>query len=158
MRNSAHILSALCISTLFAFPAVAKNAVMMTLPDKRVAVISEGDLEPASIGSYTVALYKDDGLIDYLGGGIFPRDGSVFDDNGKPRISFADITGDGNPEMIVAKLTAGSGNYLDVDVLKLNDSAVERVLNFSSDTKKDLLLEAKRAFVQENEQINKGAP
>lgn len=131
---------------------------MMTLPDKRVAVISEGDLEAASIGSYTVALYKDDGLIDYLGGGIFPRDGSVFDDNGKPRISFADITGDGNPEMIVAKLTAGSGNYLDVDVLKLNDSAVERVLNFSSDTKKDLLLEAKRAFGQENEQINKGAP
>lgn len=131
---------------------------MMTLPDKRVAVISEGDLEPASIGSYTVALYKDDGLIDYLGGGIFPRDGSVFDDSGKPRISFADITGDGNPEMIVAKLTAGSGNYLDVDVLKLNDTAVERVLNFSSDTKKDLFIEAKRAFSQENEQINKGTP
>ncbi|MBX8803015.1 PliI family lysozyme inhibitor of I-type lysozyme [Pseudochrobactrum asaccharolyticum] len=131
---------------------------MMTLPDKRVAVISEGDLEPASIGSYTVALYKDDGLIDYLGGGIFPRDGSVFDDSGKPRISFADITGDGNPEMIVAKLTAGSGNYLDVDVLKLNDTAVERVLNFSSDTKKDLFIEAKRAFTQENEQINKGTP
>lgn len=130
----------------------------MTLPDKRVAVISEGDLEPASIGSYTVALYKDDGLIDYLGGGIFPRDGSVFDDSGKPRISFADITGDGNPEMIVAKLTAGSGNYLDVDVLKLNDTAVERVLNFSSDTKKDLFIEAKRAFTQENEQINKGTP
>jgi hypothetical protein len=97
-------------------------------------------------------------LIDYLGGGIFPRDGSVFDDSGKPRISFADITGDGNPEMIVAKLTAGSGNYLDVDVLKLNDTAVERVLNFSSDTKKDLFIEAKRAFTQENEQINKGTP
>ena len=131
---------------------------MMTLPDKRVAVISEGDLEPASIGSYTVALYKDDGLIDYLGGGIFPREGSVFDDSGKPRISFGDITGDGNPEMIVSKLTAGSGNYLDVDVLKLNDSVVERVLNFTSDTKKDLLIEAKRAYSQENEQLNKSAP
>ncbi|MDM7852769.1 PliI family lysozyme inhibitor of I-type lysozyme [Pseudochrobactrum kiredjianiae] len=158
MRYSAHIISVICISALSAFPASAKNAVMMTLPDKRVAVISEGDLEPASIGSYTVALYKDDGLIDYLGGGIFPREGSVFDDSGKPRISFGDITGDGNPEMIVSKLTAGSGNYLDVDVLKLNDSVVERVLNFTSDTKKDLLIEAKRAYSQENEQLNKSAP
>ena len=158
MRYSAHIISLICISALSTFPASAKNAVMVPLPDKRIAVISEGDLEPASIGSYTVALYKDDGLIDYLGGGVFPRDGSVFDDNGKPRISFADITGDGNPEIIIAKLTAGSGNYLDVDVLKLNDSTVERVLNFASDTKKDLLIEAKRAYSQQNEEINKSSP
>lgn len=146
MRYSAHIISVICISALSAFPAMAKDGVMVPLPDKRIAVISEGDLETASIGSYTVTIYKDDGLIDYLGGGVFPRDGSVFDDSGKPRVSFADITGDGNPEMIIAKLTAGSGNYLDVDVLKLDDSTVERVLNFASDTQKDLLIEAKRAY------------
>ena len=155
MRYSKQILTAALVSTLLVAPASARNAVMMTLPDKRIAVISEGDLEPASIGSYTVALYKDDGLIDYLGGGIFARDGSVFGDKGEPRVSFADITGDGNPEMIIAKLTAGSGNYLDVDVLKLGDSTVERLLNFASDTKKDLLIEAKRAYSQQQQNLKK---
>ncbi|HWD13373.1 PliI family lysozyme inhibitor of I-type lysozyme [Pseudochrobactrum sp. sp1633] len=155
MRYSAQIVTAALASTLLVAPASAKNAVMVPLPDKRIAVISEGDLESASIGSYTVALYKDDGLIDYLGGGIFARDGSVFDDSGKPRVSFADITGDGNAEMIISKLTAGSGNYLDVDVLKLSDATVERVLNFASDTKKDLLIEAKRAYSQQDQSLKK---
>ncbi|MDP8249643.1 PliI family lysozyme inhibitor of I-type lysozyme [Pseudochrobactrum saccharolyticum] len=155
MQYSKQILTAALVSTLLVAPASARNAVMMPLPDKRIAVISEGDLEPASIGSYTVALYKDDGLIDYLGGGIFARDGSVFGDKGEPRVSFADITGDGNPEMIIAKLTAGSGNYLDVDVLKLGDSTVERVLNFASDTKKDLLIEAKHAYSQQQQNLKK---
>ena len=154
MRYS-HILAAFGASILFASPVLADGGVVVPLPDKRVAVISKGDLEPASIGSYTVALYKDDTLIDYLGGGIFSRDGSVFDDSGKPYVEFADITGDGNPEMIVSKLTAGSGNYLDVDVLKLNDASVERVLNFSSDTKKDLLQEAKKAYTEQNQDAKK---
>lgn len=155
MRYSTYIMAAFGASVLFLSSAMAEDGVLVSLPDKRVAVISKGDLEFASIGSYTVALYKDDTLIDFIGGGVFPRDGSVFDDNGKPSVEFADITGDGNPEMIISKLTAGSGNYLDVDVLKLTDVAVERVLNFSSDTNKKIIEEAKQAYQKQGKDTKK---
>src|SRR6516164_3546261 len=93
-------------------PAMAKHGVIITLPDRRVAVLSEGDLEGASIGSYSVAVFKDRSLINFEAGAVCSRDGSIFENNGRPRVKFADIAGDGTQELIVSKLTAGSGNYL----------------------------------------------
>ncbi|CDG21086.1 conserved exported protein of unknown function [Xenorhabdus poinarii G6] len=127
MRIS-NIIKTIAISTLLTLslstPASAREGKLINLPDKRFAVLSTGDLESASIGSYSIAIFKDKELIDFVTGAIFERDGSVFEDNGHPRINFADIDGDGVKELIVSKLTAGSGRYLEVDALKVSEKNV----------------------------------
>ncbi|MBD2811451.1 PliI family lysozyme inhibitor of I-type lysozyme [Xenorhabdus sp. Vera] len=112
-------------------PVIAKNGTLIHLPDTRFAVLSVGDLENASVGSYSIAVFKDKELIDFETGGIFSRDGSVFDDSNKPRITFADIDGDGSKELVVSKLSAGSGNYLEVDALKITDKNVKLLVRIN---------------------------
>ncbi|MBC8950901.1 PliI/PliC-like inhibitor of I-type lysozyme [Xenorhabdus ehlersii] len=76
------------------------------------------------------------------------RDRSVFEDNGTPRIKFADIDGDGAKELIVSKLTAGSGNYLEVDALKISKKNVKLLtriyINGNNDPIKSLHAVCKR--------------
>ena len=91
----------------------------MTLPDGRTAVIAAGDLEAASIGSYSVTIFKDAQLGDFVAGIVRPRDGTVFEDKGAPRVQFADIDQDKKPELLVTMLSAGSGNYQNVDAFKI---------------------------------------
>ncbi|PHM29247.1 PliI family lysozyme inhibitor of I-type lysozyme [Xenorhabdus budapestensis] len=117
----------------------AKDGTLINLPDKKFAVISVGDLESASIGSYSIAVFKDQKLTDFSTGAIFSRDGSLFEDNGKPRVMFADIDDDGAKELIVSKLTAGSGNYLEVDALKITDKNVKLLTRINTDSKNDLI-------------------
>lgn len=78
-------------------------------------------------------------LLDFIAGGVFSRDGSIFQDNGKPRVEFTDINGDGNKELIVSQLTAGSGNYLRVDAFSLGPDSINKVLSIQSDTKSDYI-------------------
>ncbi|WP_228005672.1 PliI family lysozyme inhibitor of I-type lysozyme [Xenorhabdus sp. BG5] len=145
-------MKAIVISTLITLmlpiPASAREGKLIKLPDKRFAILSEGDLENASIGSYSIAIFKDKDLIDFETGGVFERDGSVFEDNGTPRIKFADIDGDGAKELIVSKLTAGSGNYLEVDALKITKKNVKLLtriyINGSNDPIKPLRATCKR--------------
>ncbi|WP_443255987.1 PliI family lysozyme inhibitor of I-type lysozyme [Xenorhabdus sp. IM139775] len=113
------------ITLLLSAPAGARDGKLIKLPDKRFAVLSIGDLESASIGSYSIAIFKDKDLTDFETGAVFERDGSVFEDNGNPRVTFADIDGDASKELIVSKLTAGSGNYLEVDALKITQKNVK---------------------------------
>ncbi|WP_244183365.1 PliI family lysozyme inhibitor of I-type lysozyme [Xenorhabdus kozodoii] len=113
------------MTLLLSTPVSAREGKLIKLPDKRFAVLSIGDLESESIGSYSIAVFKDKDLSDFETGGVFERDGSVFEDNGTPRITFADIDGDGSKELIVSKLTAGSGNYLEVDALKITQKNVK---------------------------------
>jgi hypothetical protein len=101
------IVTSACAAMLLPVPAFARDGVAITLPDKWVAMLSEDDLEPASIGSCSIAVFKDRDLVDFVVGAVFSRDGSFFQDNGKPRAEFADITGDGTKDLILAKLTAG---------------------------------------------------
>lgn len=103
----------------------AHNGKMITLPDSRVAVIANGDLESASIGSYSIAIYTDNNLFDFVAGAIFSRDGSIFMDNGEPRIEFIDMDGDGKEDLVITKLTAGSGTYLEVDVVSITDNSIK---------------------------------
>ena len=128
--------------------AMAREGVAMALPDKRVAVLSEGDLEPSSIGSYSVTLYSDDSFADFIAGAVFSRDGSVFDDNGKPRVQFADITGDGHPSMIIEGLTAGSGNHLQVDALRIDSTGLRKLISIKSSTSADVIAQLKAACKQ----------
>jgi len=126
-------------------PVMAKDGVALALPDQRVAVLSEGDLEAASMGSYTVAVFKDAQLLDFDAGAVFSRNGTIFRDDGKLRVKFADITGDGNQALIVSKLTAGSGNYLEVDALRIEAGSVRLLTRIQTDTHHDEIVELKAA-------------
>nr|WP_319926369.1 MULTISPECIES: PliI family lysozyme inhibitor of I-type lysozyme [unclassified Xenorhabdus] len=126
-------LIALSLST----PAIAKDGTLINLPDKRFAVLSVGDLESESIGSYSIAVFKDKDLTEFETGAVFSRDGSVFDDSNKPRVTFADINGDGSKELIISKLSVGSGNYLEVDALKITDKNVKLLTRININGKND---------------------
>lgn len=127
------------VLVLFCTNAYAEHGVSVPLANDYVAVISQGDLESASIGTYSVAIFKDKTLQDFITGAIFTRDGSIFKDNGAPRVELVDVTGDGKNEIIVTSLTAGSGNYVQVDALGFNESTkeIKLVKRIQSDTKKN---------------------
>ncbi|AYA39962.1 PliI family lysozyme inhibitor of I-type lysozyme [Xenorhabdus nematophila] len=135
------IMTAIAISSLIALSlstqAIAKDGTLINLPDKRFAVLSVGDLESASIGSYSIAVFKDKDLTEFETGRVFARDGSVFDDSNKPRIVFADINNDGSKELVVSKLSAGSGNYLEVDALQITDKNVKLLARINIKGKND---------------------
>ncbi len=135
-------------------PVIAKNGTLIHLPDTRFAVLSVGDLENASVGSYSIAVFRDKELIDFETGGIFSRDGSVFDDSNKPRITFADIDGDGSKELVVSKLSAGSGNYLEVDALKITDKNVKLLVRININGKNDPI-KSLRALCKRGECVEK---
>lgn len=136
-----------CVFVFATHAAVARDGVVVTLPDQKFAVISEGDKEGRSIGSYSIAIFKDKYLNEFVTGAIFSRDGSIFTDAGEVRAEFADITGDGEKELIVSKLTAGSGDYLEVDALKLQPEAIELISRIQTTTKKDKIAELKSAYL-----------
>lgn len=142
------LLSTILIAIAIVHPAEARNGFVLRLPDNRVAVLSEGDLEPASVGSFSITVFTSDDLSEFMTGGVFARDGSFLDNMGKPYVSFADITGDGKPELLVLSLTAGSGNYLSVQVLDISDNPVRSVVTFNTDTKHDVEKEAKAAYAK----------
>ncbi|WP_426577610.1 PliI family lysozyme inhibitor of I-type lysozyme [Xenorhabdus stockiae] len=124
---------------LLSYPAFAKDGVLINLPDKKFAVISVGDLESASIGSYSIAVFQDSELTEFTTGAVFSRNGSIFEDDGKPRTTFADIDGDGSKELIISKLTAGSGNYLEVDALKITDKDVKLLTRINTNSTNNII-------------------
>lgn len=83
------------------------------LPDGRVAVVAEGDLEPRSIGSYSVRIYgaRNEQAVtdDFLGGVIRPRNGTI------EQVVLADVHGDGSLELIVVIRNVGTGSFLSAD-------------------------------------------
>ncbi len=60
MKLRTWLLIPIICSPFWGSTAIAKNGVAIPLPDKRVAVLSEGDLESASVGTYSVAIFKND--------------------------------------------------------------------------------------------------
>ena len=83
------------------------------LPDSRVAVIAEGDMEPRSIGSYSIRLYGAGNpktpTDDFQGGIIRARDGIIL------KTVLVDIDVDGIPELVVVIQCVGTGGYLSAD-------------------------------------------
>ena len=80
------------------------------LPTGQVVVVAEGDLEPRSIGSYTVRVYSNSQpeypTDDFLAGLVKERDGTVED------VLFADVNGDGIKDIVVTMRCVGTGSYL----------------------------------------------
>jgi len=87
----------------------------------RVAV-AEGELEPRSVGSYTLRAYAaSDPRFPYdrfIAGIVRPRDGSP------ERILFSDLDHDGHPEIIVVIRSAGSGDFLCVEAFHLRGTTL----------------------------------
>lgn len=117
-------IAAFMVAALIAAPALADGGQMLRLPDGRVAVVTQGALEAASIGSYSVVIFKNAQLTDFVAGIVRPRDGSLFDDQGRARVSFTELAGDGRPAMILTFVSAGSGGYLSVDALRVGREGI----------------------------------
>lgn len=96
---------------------------------KGIAVVAEGDLEPRSIGSYSLRLYaKNDPAFpydDFIAGIVRPRDGSI------ESIRFADLDRDGVPEIIVVMRAAGSGGFLSADAFHFQASSLTLLTSVS---------------------------
>jgi len=95
------------------------------LPGGRVAVVAEGDLEPRSIGSYSVRIYTGRSerfpTDDFVCGLIRERDGSV------EAVNLADIDGDGTAEIVVILRCVGTGGYLSADALSVKGGQLRLV-------------------------------
>lgn len=92
-------------------------------------VVAEGDLEPRSIGSYSVRLYaKNDPAFPYdsfITGTVRPRDGSI------ENVRFADLDRDGIPEILVIMRAAGSGGFLSADAFRFQERTLTLLTSVS---------------------------
>ena len=76
----------------------------IALANGATLVVEEGRLEPRSIGSISVKLYKDLSVGDFVGAVSFVRDGTVVK-------AVLIENGDDRQKLSVTTVTAGSGNY-----------------------------------------------
>ena len=85
----------------------------LQFPGGPVAVLAEGDLEPRSIGSYSLRIYSARmpkfPTDDFVCGLIRRRNGTI------EKAVFKDLDRNGNAELIVIIRSAGSGSYLSAD-------------------------------------------
>ena len=85
----------------------------------KIVLVTEGVLEPRSIGSYSLRVYAGaDPRFPYdhfLDGDIRPRNGVV------ESIEFKDFNGDSQLEIIVIMRSVGTGGYLSADAFQLKD-------------------------------------
>jgi len=89
-------------------------------------VVAEGDLEPRSIGSYSVRIYGANPEFptdDFLSGTIRSRDGSI------EKVVIQDINGDGAEEIIIIIRNAGTGGYLSADAFQYLSKQLKLIAN-----------------------------
>lgn len=111
MKAIIAVLGTLLISAIVLHAAEAARFVQkVKLPSGQTVVVAEGDLEPRSIGSYSVRLYSGENLQfatdNFLAGVIHERDGFI------EKIVLADLDGDGREEFVVIVRSAGTGSFL----------------------------------------------
>jgi hypothetical protein len=98
--------------------------------ESTIVVAAEGDLEPRSIGSYTLRAYAGGNrrfpYDDFLAGTVRPRNGTI------ETLKFADLNGDASPEIIVVMRSAGTGGYISADAFQLRGSALSLVAAVSA--------------------------
>jgi hypothetical protein len=84
---------------------------------KMLVVVSEGQLEPRSTGSYAVRIYGGANprakFDDFIAGIVRRRDGEV------ARLVFSDVDGDGRPDIVVIVRSAGTGAYVSADAFRV---------------------------------------
>jgi len=81
-------------------------------------VVSEGRLEPRSIGSITVKLYRDLSVGDFAAGVSFPRDGTILK-------AMLIENGSDKQKLSITTVTAGSGNDQDSQQICIKDDSID---------------------------------
>lgn len=103
------------------------------LPTGQVAVVAEGDLEPRSIGSYSIRIYSNEDkkypTDDFICGIIQTRDGSV------ENVTFADINQDKIKEIIITIRCVGTSSTLSADAFSFKDKQLVKVATISDQPK-----------------------
>lgn len=103
---------AIVILLIGVLPAVASDrySSKIKLPSGQVVVVSEGEYEARSIGSFSVRLYQaasaGNETTFFSSGIIHSRDGVI------ERVVLSDINGDEEPEIVVIIRSVGTGSYL----------------------------------------------
>ena len=77
-----------------------------TFKNGQSVVIAEGRIEPRSIGSISIKLYRDLNVGDFVEGIFMPRDGTILS------VLVVEDTED-KQKLKITTVTAGSGNYQD---------------------------------------------
>ncbi|WP_153913517.1 PliI family lysozyme inhibitor of I-type lysozyme [Shewanella sp. TC10] len=90
-----------------------------TFDNGQSVVIAEGRIEPRSIGSISIKLYKDLYVGDFTQGIIIPRDGTILS------VAIVEDTS-AKQKLKITTVTAGSGNYQDELFICVNDSLVSK--------------------------------
>ena len=85
-------------------------------------VVAEGELEPRSIGSYSIRAYAEadprSPFDHFVAGVVRPRDGAVED------VRFSDLDRDGSTDIIVVIRSVGTGGYVSADAFQLRGAAL----------------------------------
>ena len=91
----------------------------LKLASGQTAVISEGEFEARSLGSFSVRLYQaapaKDETTFFISGLISARDGFI------ERVMLSDINGDTQQEIIVVVRSVGTGSYLSAHAFTIDD-------------------------------------
>lgn len=100
--------------------ALGRFITKFELPSGQTAVISEGEFEARSIGSFSVRLYQaapaGDETTFFTSGLISARDGVI------EKVVLGDINGDREPEIIVVVRSAGTGGYLSAHAFMIDNN------------------------------------
>ena len=98
------------IGVAFSVQASGHFVQKIKLPGGQTVVVSEGELEARSIGSFSIRLYQAappaDETTFFISGLVSERDGVV------EKLVLADIDGDADPEIVVVVRSVGTGSYL----------------------------------------------
>ncbi|MCL1140836.1 PliI family lysozyme inhibitor of I-type lysozyme [Shewanella pneumatophori] len=90
---------------------------VMNLSNGNNVIIEEGRLEPRSIGSITVKLYRDLNVGDFVDAISFVRDGTIL------KVELREHN-ELEQKLAITTVTAGSGNYQNTQLICINASSV----------------------------------
>ena len=112
-----HITTTFFIFTLSAM-ASSRFVEKIKIPSGLMVVVSEGEFEARSIGSFSIRLYqaasKGNETTFFTNGVIRNRDGFI------EKVVLSDVNGDDQPEVIVIIRSVGTGNYLSAYAFTIN--------------------------------------
>jgi len=120
------------VTFVFAASPVAASGRFLTklsLPSGQTVVVSEGEFEARSIGSFSVRLYQsaapENETTFFTSGLVSARDGVV------EKVMLADLNADDLPEIIVIVRSVGTGNYLSAHAFSVEmDQRLLRLASF----------------------------
>jgi hypothetical protein len=126
LRATPVVVAIVCGACSTAVSGPARGVVRGVVPGtSAVVVVAEGQLEPQSVGSYSLIIYGGANPRfphdDFVTGLVRPRDGTV------EGLIFSDVDGDGTSDIVVIMRSAGTGGYRSADAFRLHDTTLSLV-------------------------------